>query len=101
VIHNKSKGKQFRATKRIISEVLPFVDIRLNIGNIPLRVLLKLIKNLRLVSRRGTCVQIFFKANEGYHGFKLVEVGRKCEWLDRFRYCDSAIDDALKTVGVV
>ena len=100
VIHNKSKGKQFRTTKRIICSVLPFIDIRLNMGNIPLRVLIQLVKNLRACSRRGTYVQVFYKANEGYHGFKLFEIGRKSKWLEPFVECASAVDQDFLAAGM-
>lgn len=84
VIQNKSKGKSYRKTKRIISMVLPKVDIRLNIGDIPLRVLEKLIKNLKCEVNRGTNIKIFIKTASGFLGTTLIEIGKKEKYLENF-----------------
>lgn len=84
VINNKSKGKSFRRTKRIISTVLPKVDLRLNMGEIPLRILEQLIENLRRNVTKGTKVKIFIATSSGFSGATLIEIGEKDKYLENF-----------------
>lgn len=46
-------------------------------------------------------MKIFFADKKGYHGMKCVEVGKTARWLERFIYCESALDQELKTAGWV
>lgn len=84
VILNKSKGKTFRKTKRIISIVLPKVDLRMNMGEIPLRVLKELIMELKQHARRATNIKIFVKTKSGFSGCTLIEIGKKEKFLENF-----------------
>lgn len=96
-IINCSKKKSFRSSKRIVTRVLPSVTNRVNIGCLPKRVLLKLIKNLRNNTTKGTSIKVFFEAKVlGYRGYKCIEIGRKSEHLEQFTFATSRIDEDLK-----
>lgn len=84
IVHNKSRKKSFRTTKRIISTVLPAIDIRINLGDIPERVLNTLIEELRKTVNRGTNIKIFIKKHNGFSGFKMIEIGKKDKYLHNF-----------------
>lgn len=84
VIKNKSKEKCFAKSKRIISSILPQIDIRLNIGDIPERILIQLIKDLRKTASRGTKIKIFIKKDGGFSGFYLYEIGKKDKYLHNY-----------------
>jgi hypothetical protein len=84
IILNNSRKKSFRQTKRIISAVLPSINNRLSIGNLPKRIILDLIKNIKEKANRGTSIQIFIEESTGYHGFKLVQIGKLKKHLDLF-----------------
>lgn len=77
IILNLSKKKSFRQTKRMISMVLPSITNRLNIGDLPSRVIIKLIKDLKSKVNRGTNIKIFVESKEGFRGFKCFEIGKK------------------------
>ena len=84
IIENKSKFKCFRKTKRLITSVLPLVDKRLNIGDIPERVLEKLIIELRKLTSRGTNIKIFIYRKQFANKFELIEIGKKEKYLNIF-----------------
>lgn len=84
LIYNRSRKKRFRSTKRIISSVLPSISNRLNIGNVPKRVIEQLILQLKMVSGRGTAIEIYIENSDGYHGFEVVFIGKKNSKVDIF-----------------
>lgn len=94
LILNNSRKKSFRQTKRIISSVLPTITNRLNVGNIPKRIIIDLIKNLKSKTNRGTSIQVFIEESSGYHGFKLVQIGKLKKHLDLFEI-ETKIDKEL------
>lgn len=84
LILNRSRKKKFRSTKRIISSVLPSITNRLNIGDIPQRVIIQLIKDLKMKAGRGISIEIYIQDKTAYHGFKLVQIGKKMNHVDIF-----------------
>ena len=84
IILNKSKNNSFKKSKRIINKVLPKVDIRLNIGDIPYRVFIKLVKDLKKSTVKGTSVKIFIHNKECYHNFNIIQIGTKHKYLNNF-----------------
>ena len=96
---NLSRKKSFRTSKRIVSIVLPQVSKRVNLGYVPRRVVLELVRNLRKSATRFTCVKLFFADSRGYHGMKCLEIGKPAPWLQSFVYCESSLDSELKMEG--
>lgn len=84
LIYNRSRKKRFRSTKRVISSVLPSISNRLNIGNIPKRVIEELILDLKKFSGRGTAIEIYIENKDGYHGFEICMIGKFNQRLDIF-----------------
>lgn len=84
LVFNKSRKRRFRSTKRIISSVLPSISNRLNIGDIPKRVLEKMILNLKSVAGKGTAIEIFIENKDGYHGFEVYFIGKVNSKVDVF-----------------
>jgi hypothetical protein len=101
IVVNLSRKKAYRASKRVVAAVLPQITIRLNIGSVPQRVLIQLVKALRESANRGTCLKIFFEDRLGYHGVKCLEIGKTGNWLKRFVYCESSIDERLRLEGLL
>ncbi len=96
IIINSSKKKAFRKSKRIISAVIPSVTNRVSLADIPKRILIELIKNLKLATTRGTSIQIFFESkNLGFRGFKCIQVGVEKNNLAEFVNSKSLIDKDL------
>lgn len=96
IIFNTSKKKSFRGSKRIIAMVLQPITNRVAIGDIPKRILIKLMKDLKQNVTRGTSLQIFFESkNLGFRGFKCVQIGIKRKHLDEFMFSKSLIDNDL------
>lgn len=77
IIINYSRKKSFRKTKRVVSSVLPSITNRVNFGNIPKRVIIKLIKDLKSLVSKGVIIKVFIESKEGYRGFKCIEIGKK------------------------
>lgn len=77
LIYNKSRKKSFRKSKRIISSVLPQISNRVNIGNIPKRIAIKLVEDLRKSVNRGTKIEVYIEDLDGYMGFKMFAIGKK------------------------
>ena len=73
MVVNRSRKKAFRRTKRMVTAVLPSISNRVNIGNLPKRVLLELVKNLRHGTTKGVCIQLFFDERQGFRGFKCID----------------------------
>lgn len=84
LVLNRSRKRKFRSTKRIITSVIPSITNRLNIGDIPQRVIIQLIKDLRLISGRGTSIEIYIEDKSAYHGFKLFQIGKKMSHVEIF-----------------
>ncbi len=101
IIYNNSRKKSFRQTKRIITQVLPDINNRMNFGDVPKRVALQLIVNLKKVANRGTNIKIFIATKEGYRGFKGIEIGKKNNFMEKFNYCKSHIDDDLLNLKLI
>lgn len=102
IIINSSKKKSFRSSKRIIAMVLQPITNRTAIGDIPKRILIDLIKNLRKNTTRGTSIQVFFEAkNIGFRGFKCVQIGVQKKNLEEFILCNSLIDTDLTSAGFI
>lgn len=102
VILNLSKKKSFRTSKRIISEVLQPITNRLNIGDIPKRVLVVLLKNLKTNVTKGTSIQIFIESkNIGFRGFKGVQIGVKKVLNEDFFEAKSLIDMDLVKFKII
>ena len=99
VVVNLSKKKSFRKSKRIVSAVLPSITIRVNLGDVPRRVLLVLLKNLKSSASRGTQLKVFFEDNQGYHGFKCVEIGPRGVQVEPFVLARSSLDPELSMAG--
>lgn len=96
IIINSSKKKAFRKSKRIISAVIPSVTNRVSLADIPKRILIELIKNLKLATTRGTSIQIFFESKIlGFRGFKCIQVGVEKNNLAEFVNSKSLIDKDL------
>lgn len=95
LILNNSRKKSFRQTKRIISAILPSINNRVNIGNLPKRIIIQLIKELKKAVNRGTSIQIFIEDSSAYQGFKLIEVGKSKNHLEFF-LIPSDLDKDLK-----
>jgi hypothetical protein len=98
---NRSRRKAFRRTKRIVAAVLPAISNRVNIGDIPKRVLLELVKNLRHGTTKGVCIQLFFEERQGFRGFKCIEFGTKSFRLLDFINVDSRFDLDLAAKGLL
>lgn len=96
VVVNESRKKSFRRSKRVISSVLPSITIRVNIGNLPRRVAIQLIENLKTSATRGTKVKLFLEDKAGYFGLKCVEVGPRSVSTEPFVMAASSIDDELQ-----
>ena len=99
IIVNQSKKKSFLKSKRLISSVLPEINPRLNLGDIPKRVLMKLLKDLRTSASRGTSLKIFMASKQSYHGFKCVEIGKPSYHLEPFTLSSSTFDTELFELG--
>ena len=84
-----------------MSCVLPAISNRVNIGDIPKRVLLELVKNLRHGTTKGVCIQLFFADSQGFRGFKCLEFGTKDIKLADFVNVDSRIDLDLAAKGLL
>lgn len=84
LVLNRSRKKSFRSSKRIISSVFPSITNRLNIGDIPQRIIIQLIKDLKLKANRGTSIEIYVQDKTGYHGFKLIQIGKVKSHVDLF-----------------
>jgi len=77
---NKSRGKSFKVTKRLLSQVVQPIDLRFYIDDIPERVIQQLITNLNSIANKNTSIKIFISDNSsgsGYRGFRVIEIGRK------------------------
>ena len=101
VVHNQSTRRAFRRTKRIITAVLPAVGIRLNLGDVPKRVMLALTGKLRDATTKGTCVKMFVADSSAYRGFKCIEFGTKAPVLAEFTYSRSKFDIDLIAKGLI
>lgn len=96
IIMNSSKRKSFRRSKRIIAAVVQPISNRIAIGDIPKRVLIELIKNLKMSVTKGTSVQVFVESrNIGFRGFKCVQIGFPKANLEEFMEASSLIDTDL------
>ena len=84
LVLNRSRKRKFRSTKRIITSVIPSITNRLNIGDIPQRVIIQLIKDLRLLSGRGVSIEVYIEDKSAYHGFKLFQIGKKMNHVEIF-----------------
>ena len=101
IVMNRSRKKAFRRTKRMVSAVLPSISNRMNIGDLPRRVLLELIKNLRHGTTKAVSIQLFFEEKEGFRGFKCIEFGTKRSGLQDFVQVDSRFDLDLMAKGLL
>lgn len=93
VIINSSKKKSFRRSKRIIAGVLQPISNRISLGDIPKRVLIELLKNLKISVTKGTSIQAFIESkNIGFRGFKCIQIGTHKNHLEEFTTSKSLID---------
>ncbi len=95
IVFNKSRKRRLKQTKRILSNILFPVYDRLHLGNIPSRNIIDLIKKLKTHSGSGTNIKIFIESKEGYHGVKLISIGKKDEKLRIMELSKSKIDEKL------
>jgi hypothetical protein len=100
LILNRSRKKSFRRTKRLITAILPSISNRVNIGDIPKRVLVELVKNLRHATTKGVCIQLFFEEKQGFRGFKCIEFGTKSSRVLNFVNVSSNFDLDLAAKGI-
>lgn len=84
LVLNRSRKRKFRSTKRVITSVLPSITNRLNIGDVPQRVIIQLIKDLKVFSGRGISIEVYIQDKSAYHGFKLVQIGKKTPQVEIF-----------------
>ena len=96
LIYNKSRKKSFRKSKRIISSVLPQISNRVNIGNIPKRIAIKLVEDLRKSVNRGTEIEFYIEDLDGYMGFKMIPIGKKP--LNSFFDIETRLDEFFQPV---
>jgi hypothetical protein len=99
-VQNSSRAKSFTVTKRLITCVVPVATIRLNIGDVPKRVILKLIKDLRGVANKNTEVKIYFPDRDSFRGIKCVEIGKSDKQVACFKNSSSKLDAELKVIGI-
>lgn len=84
----------------MVTAVLPSISNRVNIGDVPKRVLLELVKNLRHGTTKGVCIQLFFEEKQGFRGFKCIEFGTKSFRMLNFVNVDSRFDLDLAAKGL-
>ncbi len=96
VIFNKSRKKRLIKTNRILSCLLFKISNRVYIGDIPSRIIVDLIKELKQFSGRGTAIKIFIESKSGFYGFYLVEIGKKEILYENFVYSDTNIKEQLR-----
>lgn len=102
VVINSSKKKSFRSSKRLIAMVVQPISNRISIGDLPKRVFIEMIKNLRASATKGTSIQVFFEAkNIGFRGFKCVQIGFYKKNLEEFMFANSLIDIDLKNAKFI
>ncbi len=101
IVINKSRKRKLKQTKRVLSSLLFRINHRTHIGDIPSRVLIKLIKDLRKYSGRGINIKVFIESKEGYNGFKLIEIGKNEDNFEMLTNSSSKIDDKLKKEGII
>ena len=99
-VQNSSKGNSYRESKRVIASVIPKAAIRLNIGDVPKRVLLKLIRDLRKAATKNTEIKIYFPDKGAFRGVKCVEIGRSDAQVSVFKNSASKLDSDLKEIGI-
>lgn len=85
IILNKSKNNSFKKSKRIINKVLNPIDLRINMGNLPKRVIIKLISDLKLIRTKNTNICIFIENKNCFSNFNLIEIGKKNNYLNIFK----------------
>ncbi len=96
VVVNKSRKRKFLQTKKLFSSVLFPVTKRIHVGDLPVRVIIQLIKDTKKISSRGMNVKFFIESKKiGYMGFKCIEVGKKESYYDRVVNAVSRIDKKL------
>lgn len=85
----------------MVTAVLPSISNRVNIGDIPKRVLLELVKNLRHGTTKGVCIQLYFEEKQGFRGFKCIEFGTKSYRVQNFVNVDSRFDLDMAAKGLM
>lgn len=100
LILNRSRKKSFRSTKRMISAVIPSITNRLNMGDVPKRIAMEMIKNLKMKVNRGTSIEVYIQDKSGYHGFKLIQIGKVKSHVEEFT-CPSKLDIYLMAEGIL
>lgn len=98
---NKSRKRRFLTSKRIISSILFPVEPRVHLGDIPSRSIIDLISKLKSISGNGMNIKIFIESKEGYHGFKMISIGKAEGKYDIFESSNSSIDEKLAEAGIV
>lgn len=102
IIINSSKKKSFRSSKRLIAMTVQPISNRVAIGDLPKRVLIELLKNLRANTTKGTSIQVFIEAkNIGFRGFKCIQIGFYKKNLEEFMFANSLIDIDLKNAKFI
>ncbi len=101
IVVNKSRKRRFLTSKRILSSILFPVEQRVHIGNVPSRTIADLIKKLKSISGNGMNIKMFVESNEGYHGFKMISIGKKESKYDIFERSFSRIDEKLVEAGLI
>lgn len=95
IVHNKSRKRRLKTTKRILSSIIFPIAERIHIGDIPSRSIIDLIKKLKENSGSGVNINFFIASKEGYHGFKLVQIGKNEEKFKILELQSCKIDDML------
>lgn len=95
IVVNKSKGKVFRSTRRIIGALLVPITKRVHIGSMPRRALKVMLRNLRAESRRGINIKVLYSSKAGYHGFKGIELGGGESFFVMFKASKTKVDNDL------
>ena len=101
IIINRSTKLSLNTTQKIISQVLEPIYRRVNAGDIPMRVLIQLIKNLKKIATKSTSIKVFISTDIGYKGFKCIEIGKPHAVYEKYTHALSHIDKELKEHKII
>lgn len=80
----------------MISSVLPQISNRVSIGNVPKRIAIKLVEDLRKNVNRGAKIEFYIEDLDSYMGFKMIPIGKKSK--ESFFDIKTSLDDFFKPI---
>jgi hypothetical protein len=96
IIVDSSKGVFRKKSEKELKSICVQIAPRTYIGDLPMRSIKALIERFKPNATKSTNIVFLIESNDGYHGWKCFQIGKKDNNFSKFESFSYVLEDLLK-----